>query len=338
MIMIFGEITTSATINYEAVVRETLKEIGYDDPIKGLDYKSVNVIVAIEEQSPEIARSVDAARLEDIGAGDQGVVFGYATDEADASLMPLSHLLASNLALRLTEVRKARILDWAQPDGKAQVTCEYRMDKCVISPQRVRTVVISAQHTDTASDEQIREGLMEQVIHVVIPEKFTDSDTVYHVNPSGRFIIGGPHADAGVTGRKIIADTYGGWGSHGGGAFSGKDATKMDRSGAYAARWVAKSLVQAHLCHRVSIQLAFAIGVPYPVSIYVNSYGTALILSGKSDAELVEVVRSNFDLRPGCIVRDLKLRRPLMLVTAKHGHFGHDVEPCTWEKPKQLVT
>ena len=336
MIMIFGEITTSATVNYEAVIREALKEIGYDDPAKGLDYKTVNVIVAIEEQSPDIAQSVDATKLEDIGAGDQGIMFGYASDETE-SLMPLTHQLATSLGARLTEVRKTKVLDWVRPDGKTQVTAEYKMIDGRPIPQRVHTVVISTQHSEEVSQEQIREGLMEHVVRVVIPAKFLDDETIYHMNPSGRFVIGGPHGDAGLTGRKIIIDSYGGWGAHGGGAFSGKDTTKVDRSAAYAARWVAKSLVHAGLCHRVLVQLSYAIGIASPLSIYIDSYGTAPKLSGKSDAELVEIVKANFDLRPGCIVRDLQLRKPIFKFTAAYGHFGRDHADFTWEKPKELT-
>ena len=336
MIMIFGEITTSATVNYEAVIRDTLKEIGYDDPAKGMDYKIVNVIVAIEEQSPDIAQCVDATKIEEIGAGDQGIVFGYATDETDGVLMPLTHCIATHLSMRLAEVRKSKILDWVRPDGKTQVTCEYKLDNGKPTPQRVHTIVVSTQHSEIVSQEQIREGLMEHVVRAVVPARYLDDDTIYHMNPSGRFVIGGPHGDAGVTGRKIIADTYGGWASHGGGAMSGKDNTKVDRSAAYASRWVAKSLVQARLCHRVLIQLSYAIGIAYPLAIHVNSYGTAPILSGKTDAELVEIVKANFDLRPGCIVRDLQLRRPVMQKTAVYGHFGRDDEAFTWEKAKEL--
>jgi len=336
MIMIFGEITTSATVNYEAVIRETLREIGYDDPAKGMDYRTVNVIVAIEEQSPDIAQCVDAAKIEEIGAGDQGIMFGYATDETEIKLMPLTHVLATQLSMRLTEVRKTRLLDWVRPDGKTQVTCEYKLKSGHPLPQRVHTITISTQHTDVVSQEQIRESLMEQVVRAVVPAKYLDDDTIYHMNPSGRFIVGGPHGDAGLTGRKAIVDTYGGWGAHGGGAFSGKDPTKVDRSAAYAARWVAKSLVNSRLCHRVLVQLSYAIGVAYPLSIHVHSYGTGPSLSGKTDVELVEIVKANFDLRPGCIVRDLQLRRPIMQKTASYGHFGRDDDSFTWEKPKEL--
>lgn len=334
MIMIFGEITTSATVNYEAVIRETLKEIGYDDPAKGLDYKTVNVIVAIEEQSPDIAQSVDSAKVEDIGAGDQGIMFGYATNETE-SYMPLSHSLATQLGLRLTEVRKSKILDWVRPDGKTQVTVEYKLIDGVPTPQRVDSVVISTQHDEEVGMDAVREGLMEHVVRFVIPEQYLDDKTVYHMNPSGRFVIGGPHGDAGLTGRKIIVDTYGGWGAHGGGAFSGKDTTKVDRSGAYAARWVAKSLVHAGFCRRCLVQLSYAIGIPYPLSVYVNSYGTTV--DGKTDSDLTEVVKNNFDLRPGPIIRDLALKRPIMKKTAAYGHFGREDPDFTWEKVKELA-
>ena len=292
MIMIFGEITTSATVNYEMVIRETLKEIGYDDPAKGLDYKTVNVIVAIEEQSPDIAQSVDAPKVEDIGAGDQGIMFGYATNETE-TMMPLSHQLATGIGLRLTQVRKSKQLDWVRPDGKTQVTVEYKVVDGVPVPQRVHTVVISTQHSEEVSMDVIREGLMEHVVKYVVPEQYLDDKTVYHMNPSGRFVIGGPHGDAGLTGRKIIVDTYGGWGAHGGGAFSGKDMTKVDRSAAYAARWVAKSLVTAGFCKRCVVQLSYAIGVAYPLSVFVDSYGT--VVEGKTDGDLTQVGRSIID-------------------------------------------
>ena len=335
MVMIFGEITTASTVNYEQVIRDAIKDIGYDDPAKGFDYKTCNVIVAIEEQFPDIAQSVDATKIEDIGAGDQGIMFGYATDETE-QLMPLTHMLATQLGSKLTEVRKNGTCDWVRPDGKTQVTCEYKMEDGMPVPQRVHTVVISTQHNDDVSNEQIKEDLMEHVIKPVIPAQYLDDKTIYHLNPSGRFVIGGPHGDAGLTGRKIIIDTYGGWGAHGGGAFSGKDTTKVDRSAAYAARWVAKSLVNAGLCRRALVQLSYAIGVPYPLSVFVDSYGTAEKTSGKTDAELCEIVNKNFDLRPGCIVRDLQLRRPVMRKTAAYGHFGRDDPDFTWEQCKDL--
>jgi S-adenosylmethionine synthetase len=335
MIMIFGEISTSATVNYEQVIRDAIKDIGYDDVAKGLDYRTMNIIVAIEQQSPDIAQSVNATKPEDIGAGDQGIMFGYATNETE-SLMPLSHQLATQLGLRLTEVRKLGILNWVRPDGKTQVTVEYRLHGGNPQPIRVHTVVISTQHADEVSQDKIKDDLMEHVVRNVIPAQYLDDNTIYHMNPSGRFVIGGPHGDAGLTGRKIIVDTYGGWGAHGGGAFSGKDPTKVDRSAAYAARWVAKSLVHAGLCTRVIVQLSYAIGLSHPLSIYVDTYGTSLSVSGKTDQEITEIVKANFDLRPGCIIRDLQLRRPIYRKTASYGHFGRSDTDFTWEVPKDL--
>eukprot|EP00401_Gymnodinium_catenatum_P053050 CAMPEP_0117483316 /NCGR_PEP_ID=MMETSP0784-20121206/13875_1 /TAXON_ID=39447 /ORGANISM="" /LENGTH=387 /DNA_ID=CAMNT_0005277845 /DNA_START=11 /DNA_END=1174 /DNA_ORIENTATION=+ len=336
MVMIFGEITTSATVNYEQVIREALKEIGYDDVKKGLDYRTCNVIVAIEEQSPEIAQSVDSAKIEETGAGDQGIMFGYATDETE-TLMPLTHNLATSLGARLTEVRKTGICPWVRPDGKTQVTCEYRMENGRPVPVRVHTIVISTQHSEDITLDDIKAQLMEHVIKPIVPAEYLDEKTIYHLNPSGRFCIGGPHGDAGLTGRKIIIDTYGGWGAHGGGAFSGKDTTKVDRSAAYAARWVAKSIVAAGLAHRCLVQLSYAIGVPYPLSVFVDTYGTGMTRSQKTDLQITEIVKNNFDLRPGGIIRDLNLRRPVLKKTAAYGHFGRDDPDFTWETPKQLT-
>merc|ERR1712183_1155645 len=279
------------------------------------------------------AQSVDATNIEDIGAGDQGIMFGYASDET-AELMPLTHMLATQIGSKLTEVRKNGVCDWVRPDGKTQVTCEYEIVNGATVPKRVHTIVISTQHSEEVTNDQIKADLMEHVIKPVVPAKYLDDNTIYHLNPSGRFVIAGPHGDAGLTGRKIIIDTYGGWGAHGGGAFSGKDTTKVDRSAAYAARWVAKSLVSSKMCKRVLVQLSYAIGVPYPLSVFVDSYGT--VAEGYTDNDLTKVVNKNFDLRPGCLIRDLNLRRPILRKTAAYGHFGRNDPDFTWEQAKAL--
>eukprot|EP01128_Nolandella_sp_AFSM9_P002325 TRINITY_DN126_c0_g1_i1.p1 TRINITY_DN126_c0_g1~~TRINITY_DN126_c0_g1_i1.p1 ORF type:complete len:403 (-),score=120.92 TRINITY_DN126_c0_g1_i1:111-1280(-) len=332
MIIVFGEITTKANVDYQKVIRDTVKRIGFDDSAKGFDYKTCNVMVAIEQQSPEIAGGVHVGRSEeDIGAGDQGHMFGYATDETE-ELMPLTHVLATKLIERLSEARNNGECPWLLPDAKTQVTVDYKDVNGAMVPQRVHTIVISTQHTDKVDNDFIRKELLEKIIKPTIPAEYMDDDVVLHLNPSGRFVIGGPQGDAGTTGRKIIIDTYGGWGAHGGGAFSGKDPTKVDRSAAYAARWVAKSIVAAKLARRVLVQVSYAIGIAEPMSLYVNTYGTGV----KSDAEILKLVKETFDLRPGVIMKDLALRRPIYQKTAYFGHFGRSDPDFTWETPKEI--
>ncbi|NLJ72385.1 MAG: methionine adenosyltransferase [Syntrophomonadaceae bacterium] len=334
LVLVSGEITTKCYVDVPKIVRETIAEIGYTRAKYGFDSETCAVLTALDEQSSDIAMGVDQAyeakkgemddkEVETVGAGDQGMMFGYASNETK-ELMPMSALLANQMAYRLAKVRKDEIIPYLRPDGKTQVTIEYEGD----TPVRVDTVVVSTQHHPEIDLKTIEKDIIEQVIKPIVPSNMLDENTKYYINPTGRFVIGGPQGDCGLTGRKIIVDTYGGMARHGGGAFSGKDPTKVDRSAAYAARYVAKNLVAAGVADRLEIQLAYAIGVAKPVSVRVDTFGTNKIPEDKIE----ELVLNNFDLRPGAIINDLRLRRPIYRKTAAYGHFGREEEDFTWEK------
>jgi S-adenosylmethionine synthetase len=333
-VMLMGEVTTKAQINYDELARKVITEIGYDDSDKGFDGNSCGVLVAITKQSGDIAMGVDKAmeaktgeksaeEVDAIGAGDQGMMFGYACSETPV-LMPMPIYLAHKLALRLSRVRNDGTLPWLRPDGKSQVTVEYNYGR----PKRVDTVLVSTQHAPEIGQDEIRAGVIEHVIMPVLPPEMVDDQIKIYVNPTGRFVNGGPRGDSGITGRKIIVDTYGGMGRHGGGCFSGKDPTKVDRSAAYAARWAAKNIVAAGLAERCEIQVAYAIGVAHPLSVNCETFGTGCI----PDEEIASLILEHFDLRPGAIIRDLGLRRPIYQQTAAYGHFGREDLDLPWER------
>lgn len=332
MVMVFGEVTTKHYCDIPSIVRGVIKDVGYNDSSLGFDYKTCAVLSSIDEQSPDIAMGVNDATDGDgkddydrTGAGDQGMMFGYACDETE-SLMPLPITLAHALTKRLTDVRKSGELGWLRPDGKAQVTVEYIDDV----PERVDTIVVSCQHSENVSMDELEAEIIDEVISYAIPQEYIDDDTKIYINPTGRFVIGGPAGDSGVTGRKIIVDTYGGFCPHGGGAFSGKDPTKVDRSASYMARYICKNLVAAGVCKRAELQVAYAIGMAHPVSVYVNTFGTGVI----DDDSLAKVVREVFDLRPKAIIDHLHLAAPIYRMTSNYGHFGK--EGFSWEETDMI--
>ncbi len=325
LVVVAGEITSQAHVEYPTLIREVVNGIGFDDSAKGFDGHTCAIMAAIEQQSPDIAQGVDEGKglHAEQGAGDQGMMFGYACDET-AELMPMSILYSHKLLEHFARLRKTGHADWARPDSKSQVTIEYKDGK----PARVHTVVISTQHSDAVTLDFIRERVIDQVIKPVLPAHLLDSDTIYHVNPTGRFVVGGPMGDAGLTGRKIIVDTYGGHGAHGGGAFSGKDPSKVDRSAAYVGRYIAKNLVAAGYARKCMVQLAYAIGVAEPVSVMVESYGTGEV----SDEKLAQCVREVFPVKPAALINHLDLKRPIYRKTAAYGHFGREDQGFTWER------
>jgi S-adenosylmethionine synthetase len=325
MAIIAGEITTTTWVDMPQVIRETIKEIGYNDSTMGFDYETCAVLTAIEKQSSDISQGVTEGQglYKEQGAGDQGIMFGYACSETP-ELMPLPIMLAHRLARKLAEVRKARELDFLLPDGKTQVTVEYEDER----PVRIDTIIVSSQHTPEVAYERLREGIIEKIIKPVVPRDLVKGEIKYYINPTGRFVLGGPYADSGVTGRKIIVDTYGGFGHHGGGCFSGKDPTKVDRTASYYARYVAKNLVAAGVAAKVEIQLAYAIGVAQPVSVHVTTFGTGKV----PEERIAAYVMDNFDMRPRAMIEQLNLRRPIYKATAAYGHFGREEPDFTWER------